>query len=112
MFETILPFLFALGFVLVVWWIFLAVRLFGMLRTYHPVTYAELGSPDFFNNNTSKTSCLLLSFLIRGKYKELNDPAVESLCRFMHRFIGVYLILLLTLSVCVVEVIRQRRPHF
>ena len=76
-------------------WLVLVSQLFASLRERHARTYVFLGSPSLFLNNTPKTTYAFLRFLLARHYRQLNDPPLEHLCKFLVVFFFVYLVLLI-----------------
>ncbi len=49
------------------------------LRTRHPDTWAELGSPTLVLNNTISNSLRTCRFIWDGEYRVLDDPVLDRL---------------------------------
>lgn len=90
--EKLVPVLFYSMFALLILWFYLANKLFGLLKTYHPIKYFEMGDPTLFLNNSSKTGFAFLSFLLfKKEWKELNDPRIISICKVMLIILYIYI---------------------
>jgi hypothetical protein len=84
-FAVLLPMV-AVWFVLLSWF-------FRRLRSRHAATYAALGSPTLFWNNSPRNNWLFLKFIFSSRWRELGDPAVANAVRFMRIFLVVYFLL-------------------
>ena len=80
----------ALLFCMVLIWFVLVSQLFASLRKRHVRTYVSLGSPSLLLNNTPKTTYAFLRFLLARHYRQLNDPPLERLCKFLVVFFFGY----------------------
>jgi len=54
-------------------------RFIKTLRQEHPETWAELGSPTLFLNNSIKNNLSMMKFMSSKKYRELNNPGLNLL---------------------------------
>ncbi|MDF1645157.1 MAG: hypothetical protein P1U80_13360 [Pseudomonadales bacterium] len=99
-FETILfPALGVIVTVTVVVWFYQLTKLFNYLKLNHPDAYKEMGEPAIFTNNTPSNNVAFLKFLLGCKHKELGDNHLEQWCKFLARFLYVYVVLFLGLFV-------------
>ena len=71
-------------------WFYLCNRLFTALRTRHPERYAAMGSPRLIKNNTPSNNFAFLAFLLRRRWRDLNDRSLENLCKVMLGFFALY----------------------
>lgn len=55
-------------------------RLHRILRNEYPQTYAELGSPTLFLNNSFEKGGLTLRFVMTRRCHELGDPRISRTC--------------------------------
>lgn len=55
--------------------------LLKLLKDKYPSTWTALGSPSLFWNSSPKNQMATISFVFKGKYKQLNDPAVTRMCK-------------------------------
>jgi hypothetical protein len=65
--------LFASLFLLLFVWLLLVAWMFRRLRGQHAETFAALGSPSLFLNNTPRTNWLFLKFLFQEQWQGLGD---------------------------------------
>jgi hypothetical protein len=64
-------------------WLALAWRLFAIMKLRVPETYASIGSPHLFFNNTLSNNLLFVRFLLGGRYAKVGDDGVRRLCAFL-----------------------------
>jgi hypothetical protein len=88
---------FAILLAMVMIWFGLILWLFRRLRTHHASTYEALGSPTLFWNNSPANNLRLLGFIFSAKTRELQDPAMFRICKFMRIFLVAYVVVFLAL---------------
>lgn len=79
-------------------WFFLCNRLFKILETRHPEKYESMGKPGLIVNNTPSATLTFMKFLFKREWRDLNDPGLAALGKFMLVFFLIYLIGFLTLN--------------
>ena len=85
-------YLFGILFFAVIVWFILCNRMFGALKTRHPVTYDELGKPSLFMNNNIGNNLSFLRFLFSRGWQNLDDSQLATLGNSMLVFFVAYLI--------------------
>jgi hypothetical protein len=103
MFWTIFESLFACLMVMVAVWFALLLWLFRRLRTRHPSTFEEIGSPSLFWNNSMRNNWLFLWFLFSSRPGQLNDPAIGRVAICMRIHMVCYFILFACLTACFLQ---------
>ena len=83
-----------LGIVLgiIAWWFYMVSQLFAYISRHHQETYRDMGSPTLFMNNSIGNNISFIGFILRGKYKALNDPSLTKQCRFIKVFFCSYMV--------------------
>lgn len=80
-----------------VWFALIAWK-FRRLRDDHPATFEELGSPSLFTNNTPLANWLVLKFLLRAGWIQLDDPLLAKICGAMRVHLAAHFTLLLAFA--------------
>jgi hypothetical protein len=65
-------------------------HLHRLLRERHPAIYDALGRPTLFWNNSIQNGFAMLRFILGGQFREIHDPEVIRLCRFVRVFSYAY----------------------
>lgn len=73
-------------------WLGLVVWVFRRLRLRYPATYAAIGSPDLFRNNTLRTNWLFFKFLFLSRWRDLDDFQLLKVIRTMRALLIVHLL--------------------
>lgn len=98
---SLLPALFAVYWTSVLAWCLMASRLCEGLSRRHPLLYAALGRPAPLAVHTLKAGLkgdvALLRFLLRGRYRFLEDRGLVRLCGAMRTLLCVYVLFFLAL---------------
>lgn len=79
--KEMLPVFWGLLLVATIAVLFLQGRLYSMLQHRYPRHYAELGRPRLLGNNGLRVQAALLKYLFGRRYLQLDDSALEQLCR-------------------------------
>jgi disulfide bond formation protein DsbB len=91
LFESLMPFLFAILLISCFLGFILMARLHRLLHTRQPNVYESLGSPTLFLNNNIKNGWAMQRFLLGGHFQQVNDPVALRFCRFMRAYTFCYL---------------------
>ncbi len=75
--------------------------LFKILETRHPIKYNSMGRPSLFRNNSPTTTLILINFILKREWRELNDLGLMILGRSMLIFFTAYLICFFTLIILI-----------
>jgi len=84
--------LFSSLFVLLFVWLLLVIWMFRRLRSQHAETFAALGSPSLFLNNTPRTNWLFLKFLFQEQWQRLGDRQLSIGARVMQVVFVTYML--------------------
>ena len=94
---SLFPVLFAVYWSSVLAWYLMASRLCVALSRRHPLLYDALGRPALARGSDFRGDFALLRFLLRGRYRFLNDRGVARLCGAMRALLCVYALFFLAL---------------
>lgn len=94
---SLLPLLFAVYWSAVLLWCLLASRLCASLSRRHPLLFDALGRPTPFAGSDLRGDVALLGFLVGGRYRLLEDPALVRLCGVMRTLLCVYFLFFLSI---------------
>ena len=90
---------FAALFISVFFWFYLCMMFDRYLEQRHPEKFVELGEPHIIKNNTISNNILFFRFIFGNGWKELSDPKLNRMIKFMKGFMAVYLCGLLSLAI-------------
>ncbi len=88
--KEVFPILFAILFGSVFVWFFLCHRLFKILETRHPEKYKSMGEPSLIMNNSLNTNRTFMKYLFKREWRDIEDPGLASLSKWMLIFISIY----------------------
>jgi hypothetical protein len=74
-----------------IWVVFLS-WFFRYLRNRHPSTYAAIGSPSLFWNNSMRSQWLFMRFVCTSQWRELDDSVVSKSVRGIRIFFVLYVL--------------------
>lgn len=75
--------LFVVGGVLFLVLLILDSKLYKILETEHPQAYEQMGRPTLSSTTTPKSGWLLVKFVMKKEYLELNNPKLQKLGEFI-----------------------------
>jgi hypothetical protein len=95
--NDVKTFLFGILFGAVAIGFFLIHRVYEILEKRHPEKYEAMGSPSLIMNNSISNNISFMKFIFKLEWKDLGDPSLSNLSRFLLVYFVVYSVGLLCL---------------
>ena len=100
-FERAISILIVVNFLVVIAYLWSVARFYRYLKREHPTAWQNLGSPSLILNNSIKNNWLVMVYLIRQKYRQLDDRFLYALAMRVIALWSVFLFFFVLMIVCI-----------
>ena len=108
--EPLLVTIFAILFIMVLFWFALVKVLFKRLESSHPKKYEAMGRPSLFLRNSPANLFAMLKFLMAREHKNLSDSYLSKLSDAMLVFFFIYIVLFIALFFSIASQVANHAP--